>query len=400
MRTHGRRPALLRMLATFGTLLALSGCLGPVSLHQAVLGYDRSVSRIKWELLLLNIARLHYGLPVHFTVTSSIAATFDYRTSLGVGGIYNDTPGYFAPSFNVGVTVAENPTLSIVPMQGREFTERVLDPSGEEKFEFLVFQGSPIDMVMRLMADGIEMQTPDGRFERFILNWPSHPQEYEEFRRVALQLAWLNANRKLFVGRLSFVESTPAMLSAPPSADEVRNAVEKNYRWRQATDSGRYHLQRRVIGRVAITNYDPRTLTDAEREALNAKAADNPRNFVLIDLRPGHPGGDWPLFGALKLRSFNQILDFVAEGAGGVQEYNVAKDPRTGEVGANPPQALAIAIGEQVPPDEIPSASFRGRYYTVADTTWDRKAFGLLYQLFQVTVTDVSQVGVPVTISK
>jgi hypothetical protein len=38
--------------------------------------------------------------------------------------------------------------------------------------------------------------------------------------------------------------------------------------------------------------------------------------------------------------------------------------------------------------------------YTVADTPWDRQAFTLLYQLFQMTVTDVAGVGVPITISK
>jgi hypothetical protein len=388
------------ILVMIGSVFALSGCLGPVSLQHAVIGYDRAVSRIQWELLLLNIARLGDGLPVHFTVTSSIAATFDYRTSLAVGGIYNDTPGYFAPSFNVGVTAAENPTLSIVPMQGREFTERVLAPTDEAKFEFLVFQGSPIDMVMRLMADGIEVQTPEGRFERFILNWPSHPREYEEFRRIALQLAWLNASRQLFVGRLSFLDTTVAALGGPPPADEIRNAVEKNYRWRRAAAPGIYDLEHRVAGRVAITNYDPRGLTDVERAELNAKAASNPGNFVLLDIRPGHPGGDWPLFGALKLRSFNQMLDFVAEGTGEVREYAVAKDPRTGNVGLNPPQTLAIDIGESAPPEDFPNAQYRGRYYSVANTPWDRKAFGLLYQLFQVTVTDVSQVGVPITISK
>jgi hypothetical protein len=71
-------------------------------------------------------------------------------------------------------------------------------------------------MVMRPMADGIEVQTREGAFARFLLNWPTHPAEYEEFRRIATHLAWLNANRHLFVGRLSFLETTHAKLSSPP----------------------------------------------------------------------------------------------------------------------------------------------------------------------------------------
>ena len=380
----------------FTVLVALAGCAGPIALHQAVLGYDRTVSRTQWEMLLLNIARQRDGIPAHFTVTSSIAATFDFRASMGAGLIYNDTPGLYKPSFTIGGSVAESPTLSIVPLQGREFTQRVLEPVDESKFEFLVFQGSPLDMVMRLMADGIEVQTSKGHFQRFILNWPSRPREYEEFRRIALHLAWLNANRKLFVGRLSYIETTPAVLDSPPSGAEVRAAEEKDYRWVRETADGPYALKRSVTGRVAITNYDPRTLSDTERAALNAKAAQNPGNFVLVDIRPDHPGGDWPLFGALKLRSFNQILDFAGEG----REYDVKKDQRTGDAGVNSPATLMIDIAENAPPDDYPAALYRGRYYTVADTPWDRKAFGLLSQLFQVTVTDVSQVGVPITISK
>src|SRR5262244_458594 len=182
-------------------IFVLSGCLGPVSLHRAVIEYDRTVTRIDWEMLLLNVARLRDGLPVHFTVTASIAATFNYQVSAAVAGSYNtggSMPGFFIPSVSVGASAAENPTLSIVPIQGREFTERVLTPIPEGGFEFFVFQGAPIDMVMRLLVDGIEVQTPEGRFARFILNWPTRRAEYEEFRRIALQLAWLNHNRKLF----------------------------------------------------------------------------------------------------------------------------------------------------------------------------------------------------------
>jgi len=333
-------------------------------------------------------------------VTSSIAATFDYRTSVGFAGVYTVNPYFFSPSVSVGTTVAENPTLSIVPIQGREFTERVLTPMNEGKFEFVVFQGSSIDMVMRLMADGIAVQTPEGRFERFILNWPTRPTEYEEFRRIVVHLAWLNANRKLFVGRLSFTETARATLSGPPPAEEIRSAMEKDYRWRQVPGTNVYELSRRVTGRVVITNYDPHAMTDAERAELNARASNNPANFVLIDIRPEHPGGDWPLFGALKLRSFNLMLDFVADGGSGPPEYDVVKDPRTGEMAENPRRALAIEITESAPSAEVPRTGYGGRYYSVADTAWDRTAFRLLYQAFQMAVTDVSQVGVPITISK
>jgi hypothetical protein len=386
-----------RHLAVPGLWLAAlvcSGCLGPISLHHAVLGYDHTVSRLEYESLLINIGRLRHGLPVHFTVTSSIAATFDYQTNAAILGPFNDV------GLNVGVSAAENPTLSIVPIQGQQFTERVLTPLEDTKFEFPVFQGSPIDMVMRLGADGIEVQSRDGTFVRFILNWPTHPSEYEEFRRIAMHLAWLNATRRLFVGRLAFLETTHARLSTPPTAAEVQSAFEKELRWRPVGGDGVYALERRVTGRVVITNYDPRTLSDAERQVLNTRAGANPGNFVLIDIHPGHPGGDLPLFGALKLRSFNRILSFVAADHGASREYDVSPDPRTGDSGPNPRQALGIEVTDHRPPGLLPHARYAGRYHAVADTPWDRQAFGLLYQLFQMTVTDVSGIGVPITISK
>jgi hypothetical protein len=163
--------------------LVCSGCLGSVSLHEAVLGYDHTVSRLGREILLVNIGRLRHGLPVHFTLATSIAATFDYQTNAAILGPFTDV------GLNVGVSAAENPTLTIVPIQGKQFTERVLTPLEDTTFEFPVFQGMPIDMVMRLMADGIEVQTREGTFARFIPNWPTHPAEYEEFRRIAMHLA-------------------------------------------------------------------------------------------------------------------------------------------------------------------------------------------------------------------
>jgi hypothetical protein len=384
----------LTVAGLLAAALVISGCLGPISLHEAVLGYDHTVSRLGREILLVNIGRLHHGLPVHFTLPTSIAATFDYQTNAAILGPFSDV------GLSVGVSAAENPTLTIVPIQGKQFTERVLTPLEDTAFEFPVFQGAPLDMVMRLAADGVEVQTQEGTFARFVLNWPTHPAEYEEFRRIAMHLAWLNATRDLFVGRLSFLETTHARLSTPPTATEILNAFEKDFRWRAGAGDGGYALERRVTGRVAITNYDPRRLSDAERQALNTRAGANPGNFVLIDIRPGYPGGDLPLFGALKLRSLNRILSFVAADHGAGGEYEVTRDLRTGDSGPNPRRALGIEVTAQAPPGLLPHARYGGRYYAVADTPWDRQAFTLLYQLFQMTVTDVSSVGVPITISK
>lgn len=385
-------PALLLMLGMLGA------CVGPPSLHQSVLGYDATISRLEREMLLLNVARVHDGLPTHFTVTSSIAATFDYRANAGlIGGLTN--PGANTYTFSLGASAAENPTLSIVPIQGEAFTRRVLTPMDESKLEFLVFQGVPIDMVLRLMADGIEVQARDGTFQRFILNRPAQRDEYEEFRRRVLHLAWLNDRRKLFVGPLTYTETLRSGEKTPPTAGDLMAAADKGYRWRQAAD-GTYALTRPVSGRIAITNYDPRTLSDDERRALDERAAANPKNFVLVDIAPGHPGGDFPLFGAFKLRSLNVMLSFIAAGIDAAPEYDVAPDPHTGTMARNPRRTLAIAVSDTAPAAESSSVAYGGRYYAVGPTAWDRQAFTVLYQLFQMTVTDVSKTGVPITISK
>jgi hypothetical protein len=152
---------------------------------------------------------------------------------------------------------------------------------------------------------------------------------------------------------------------------------------------------------VTVTNYDPRRLTPAERRTLNARAAANPRNFVLVDIRPGDPGGDFPLFGAFKLRSLNMIIEFLAAGIGRAPERDVSPDPRTGSVARNPRRALGIDETDNRPSDAVISAAYAGKHYSVANTPWDRGAFRLLYRLFQMTVTDVSRVAVPgITIAK
>ncbi len=78
----GRLQRALGVLAV--SLFVLTGCVGRPALRESVLGYDETVSALDQQILLLNIARLSLDRPPHFTVTSSIAATFNFETSAGI----------------------------------------------------------------------------------------------------------------------------------------------------------------------------------------------------------------------------------------------------------------------------------------------------------------------------
>ena len=76
---------LIRCFALACTI-AMTGCAGPLVLERQVLAYDEVATTLDQKLLVLNIARVNHRQSVHFTVTSSIAATFEWTKRVGIGG--------------------------------------------------------------------------------------------------------------------------------------------------------------------------------------------------------------------------------------------------------------------------------------------------------------------------
>lgn len=391
----------LRLAFVVAALVSLAGCLGPPALRDSVLGYDETVNALNQDILLLNLARLSRDRPPHFTVTSSIAATFNFETSGGIGGDLQEGSGTDVLSLSLGARAAENPTFSIVPVTRQEFTQRILTPVGEDVLAFFLFQGVRIELLSRLMADGIEILRPEGRGRQFLSNRVTAPEEYQAFRRIVLHLGALQQSGRLFIQELTYDQPVLERLSAPPSTGDVVTALGNGLAWTQ--DANTFTLTRSVRGRVLISNYDPLSLGDAERKRLNEIAAARPDNMVLIDVRPDHPGGEFPIFAALKLRSLFAMLDFVAKGIDLFPEFPVEADPRTGpavEKVRNPVRTLDVSVRKAPPAAPDGWIRYQGRYYALGDSRWDRAAFLVLYELFQVTVTDVSRVGIPITIAK
>lgn len=393
------RRAILASLLGGICAVAISGCTGPPVLEQQVLGYDEVTKALDEKLLLLNIARVANYETVHFTSTSSIAATFDWTTTIGVGGQIEEPKGIDFFNLSLGASASENPTFSILPVSGEDFTKRIVTPFLDGTFEFLVFQGGGINQVMRLMGAGIEVQNPDGSFVRFIDNDPRFPIEYAEYRRIAAHLQWLNDNRQLFVRSLVFNETLIADFKGIPRAEDINNGFNMGLRWRQKKN-GNYEVTRLKAGRVIISNVDPMALSDQDKFELNEKIRKNPAGFVYLDIRPDAPGGDFPIQGAIKLRSMFQILAFIGRGIRSSQEFDITTDPRTGGVRLGFTNTLKINVTEDLPEDNVPTVIYEKKYYSVNNTPWDRGTFSILNVLFQTAVGETQDVGIPITISK
>lgn len=359
--------------------LLWSGCVSPVAMHRAVLEYDWTVNRIETELLLLNIARTRYHEPIHFTAVSNIAATFDFRVNTGMMGLLAGTPGADSLSLTLGSSAAENPTVNIIPIQGEEFTKRLLTPITDETISFLWQQGINPAILLRLVSQGIILEDKKGQ-RRFLWNQPRRKKEYREFRQRVMHLSWLQSERKLFIGRVE-----------PPDGDQ------------------------RKTGRIVITNYDPNTLSGNEREKLHHQAERFSLHHVLVDIRENPPGGDhnsFPMSGVIKLRSFKTILGFIGRGIAEEPEFEVKPDPdlRTGTVDVNPARTLTIRESRTQPEEAIIAVQKRGLWYYIdqksaegksGEDLWNHEAFDLLYQLYHLTVTDISKTPtLPIAISK
>lgn len=381
-------------------LLVLSGCLSPITLTRAVIAYDEAITESQSKQLLVNIARAQHHQPIHFTGVSNVAATFDFRFTAGATpALTGDASRTILPV--IGGSVAENPTISIAPIEGEEFTKRLLTPFHEAKLTLLLRQGIDIDLLLRLMAKELRVNQSDGTI--VYRNNPSDKAGYEMFRRVVLHLSSIQDHNSLYVEPLSIERSWT--IPADSVTAEGFKTLEQEYRVAYNANDKTFTLRKQVEGGTLITNYDPNLLSREERARLQNENEQGLPHDVTFDIRPGHYGGDWPLKGDFRLRSFNAMLNFLGLSLAEEPEHHIEKDHRTPEVMENPVKTMDLILSSSAPSGLDLVMKSHGNYYAVNTTgpqaRWNREAFKLLSQLFQMTVTEISRAGVPsITIAK
>ena len=388
IKRHTTLPTNRLMPILIGSLLtSLTGCFSPYSLEKAVVAYDYAITNTLVEQLLVNIARAHHHQPIHFTAVSNIAATFDFRAFVGATPPLGGVDGGFSLAPLFGTSMAENPTISISPIDGEDFTQRLLTPLQETKLTLLLRQGVDIDLLLRLMAGELRIFRGEGEIAYY--NSPSDKVGYPLFRRTVLHLSHLQDTNQLYVEPLVLEREWSIPFSTLSGEDFA--TLEQSYQVTYDSTTNQYVLKKHVVGRIVITNYDPDLLSPEERLDLQKKAERWPPNDLLVDIRPGFPGGELPIQGDFRLRSFHAILNFLGRTMEEEPEYHVDPDPLTGSVKENPVRTFDIIETSSPPKQAILSAPFQGEYYSFTDQpndSWNQEAFRLLYQLFQMTVTE------------
>ena len=398
---HYRHRTITRALrlALLAAPLVLAGCLSPIALNHATIAYNQAAADILSKQLLLNIARARQNDPFYFSGISNIAATFNFQANAGatpaLTGNFGST---ILPLF--GVAVSDNPTVSIVPMEGEEFTKRLLTPLQENKMTLLLRQNIDVDLLLRLVAQ--EFRTRENGREAVYQNRPSAGESYEKFRRVVLHLSSVQDHNHLHAEPLTFKRSW--IMPVSEFTAEGFHTLEKEYSISLDPVNHTYHLSRPITGGIIITNYNPALLSDEERTKLYEENEVYTPNDLLIDIRPGYPGGEYPLRGIFRLRSFSNILSFIGQTIADEPEYPVEKDPRTPDVAENPFATLQVMESDNTFFNAGGGIEYKGRYYSIHPDQgypWNKRAFQLLVQIFQMTTAEVSRVGIPsITIAK
>jgi hypothetical protein len=210
-------------------LWLLPACAGPKPLQAALIEYDEDLSSAQDQLLLLNIARAHRGRPLHFSTVAGIAATFDRRVEASFGaelgaGSANDL---YLPG--LGGSVAENPTLNVVPIQGEDFVRRLLAPLDEHNLAFFHHQGMDAELLLRLLGQSLVIETPAGR--RFVDNPGTIAcPGGSEFEAFVQRVAALSKAGRLDIGPLQLEESWPLGDASVESASDLADLLERGFR--------------------------------------------------------------------------------------------------------------------------------------------------------------------------
>ena len=134
----------------------LAGCAvrGPQTVPRDAFDYSAAIGKSRSDQMLLNIVRLRYTQVPNFLTVNSVIAGYTYQGNLGASvqagiGRFNDD--LIGGSANV--SYIERPTITYTPLQGEEFSRRLMRNIPLESLFSLGQAGWPMDVLFRVAVE-------------------------------------------------------------------------------------------------------------------------------------------------------------------------------------------------------------------------------------------------------
>jgi len=418
-------PALLAVM--------LAGCTAPLAMQSSFNDYSEVYAETQNRQMLLNLARLHEGFPIYFFQLGQINASYTFTETAGLGGTRTTSQVGAAAStngltstFSVGSSVTHNPMFTLLPLAGDKFATQLLTPISPLIFEQNFEQGWPVDQLMRILVERIEITDDANQTTQVFENNPwdgkdGYTQGYDHFLR-ACHLALLSQK----AGILHLVHSetfeplvTVTAPAAGPRDSSVADAIsaEKDSLVFQKADDGTWQIGKEVKHSTFVFDKTGKTnalLTQIEAMHPYSKMPDSVAIFQKV-LASGFSLSD-------KKETTNSTTQahvrFVMRSLMGVITA-LATEQQAFEARGSDDPFIAIVPGDEwhplltltwpngnTPDNAVTAVNFQGRHYAIGDappanggraSTWNRDVFRLLVQLsFQVTTDAANLPTTPV----
>ena len=134
----------------------LAGCAarGPQTVPGDAFDYSAAISKSRGNQMLLNIVRARYMQVPNFLTVSSVIAGYTYQGNLGASA--QTGVGRFEESFvsgSVNMSYIERPTITYTPLQGENFSRRLMKNIPIEVLFALGQAGWPTDVLFRIAVE-------------------------------------------------------------------------------------------------------------------------------------------------------------------------------------------------------------------------------------------------------
>ena len=387
---------------------------GPSLIINSHVDYNKAVSQVLREELLLNVVRRRYMEAPQFLSVASINTNISTVTSAGAEASVGDIgdANIWGGSVDGSVAFSDSPTVTITPRQGEDLAQQLLAPLKASAVADLVSAGYPVDFSIIMLVEGINnLRGPDLRYDSFRAGTPEWSEAiallqkfYEDGSLVVDRFKWNDPYNAYAYPAESI---TPEMWITTLSTGDRR--------WKSYDGGESFFIT--TNEKVAAFWLDPeaRDSPDGRRlvELLNVQPVVKKRIWLLETARVvrGADFADRPdtprsalklrmrsLYNVINLYSYGVHVPFDDEQEGRATDLSSFRQAVASGEAPDLSEVFAIRYSARGPDSAYQAVRYRGLWFYIDDRDFESKAsFNALYDLWQLSIKAPGEQSRPVT---